>query len=247
MDIIEYAALKYYNSCVSEECLYVGMLFNNLTTNTRIFKTIKNFKRLESFDDEISIEFFKDYLTSIKDEVENNLFNYGKCFNMEAYIKPYVNELRFSSVKSEETNDTDFIENIAKLFLKFDYDKKQRLKKDTEKKYIKRILQSSNIKFNEDPIIGKYNETIRLDLVTDDYGIKLFKFEGKDLNRLITNAKAWSYSAREMKDERKILFLYDIDYKNSGKFDSIINILKEDAYKVMPYETGIDYITSNSM
>lgn len=37
MKKIEYAALKYYNSCVSEECLYVGMLFNNLTDNERTF------------------------------------------------------------------------------------------------------------------------------------------------------------------------------------------------------------------
>ncbi|EHI59941.1 MAG: hypothetical protein ACLTC4_14160 [Hungatella hathewayi] len=244
MDIIEYTALKYYNSCVSEECLYLGMLFNNLTKNTRVFKSIRNFKRLESFDDEINIEFFKDYLCSIKAEIEDNIFNYDKAFNLKEYIKPYVNELRFSSIKTEKTDDPDFIENMVKLFLKFDYDKKQRLSKETEKKYIKKVLKSSHIDFSEEPIIGKYNENIRLDLVTDNYGIKLFKFEGKDLTRLVTNAKAWAYNAREMKDAKKIVFLYDVDFENSEKFDTIIKILKEDAFKVMPYETGIDYITN---
>lgn len=245
MDIIEYAALKYYNSSVSEECLYVGMLFNNLSQNKRIFKSIKNFKRLSSFDDEICIEFFRDYLESIKTEVENSIFNYENIFNMNDYIKPFVNELRFSTIKSEKTDDPDFVENMAKLFLKFDYEKKQRLKKDTEKKYIKRVLKASNVNYNEDPVIGKHHETIRFDLVTDNYGIKIFKFENKELSRLITNAKAWAYSAREMKDTKKSVFLYDVDYKNSGEFDTIISILKEDAYKVMSFETGIDYITSN--
>ena len=118
------------------------------------------------------------------------------------------------------------------------------MSKETEKKYIKKVLKSSHIDFSEEPIIGKYNENIRLDLVTDNYGIKLFKFEGKDLTRLVTNAKAWAYNAREMKDAKKIVFLYDVDFENSEKFDTIIKILKEDAFKVMPYETGIDYITN---
>ncbi|WP_077612577.1 hypothetical protein [Clostridium sp. Marseille-P2415] len=244
MDTIEYTALKYYNSCISEECLYVGMLFNNLTTNTRIFKSIKNFKRLATFDDEISVDFFRDYLESIREEVENNIFNHNKEFNLSEYIKPFVNELRFSTIKTETTDDVNFIENITKLFLKFDYDKKHRLKKDTEKKYIKMVLKSSNINYTEEPIIGKHNESINFDLVTNDFGIKLFKFEEKELSRLIFTAKAWAYSAREMRNEKKTIFLYDIDILNSNKFDTIISILKEDAYKVMPVESGVDYITS---
>lgn len=243
MNTIEYTALKYYNSCVSEECLYVGMLFNNRTTNTRTFKSIRNFKRLAAFDDEISIDFFRDYLDSIKSEVETNIFNYDKEFNINEYVKPFVNELRFSDVKTEITDDVNFIENITKLFLKFDYDKKFRLKQKTEKKYIKMVLKSSNVDFTESPVIGKYNENINFDFVTNDYVIKLFQFENKDLTKLVSTAKTWAYSAREMKGQKNTIFLYDSDILDSDKFDIIISILKEDSYKVMPVESGIEYIT----
>ena len=41
---VEYASLKYYNNVISEECLYIGMLFHNLTTGKRDFRYISNFK-----------------------------------------------------------------------------------------------------------------------------------------------------------------------------------------------------------
>lgn len=247
MEKIEYAALKYYNSPVSEECLYVGMLFNNLSTQTRTFKSIKNFRRLSAFDDEISVPFFKDYLLSIKDDVENNLFNLNSEFNLREYAKPFVNELRFSSIRSEITDDLDFIENISKLFLKFDYEKKERLSKNTELKYIRRILKSANIPYSSNHSIkGLYNESITFDLVTQEYAIKYFKFKEKDLKKLISTAKTWSYNASELKNEKKTIFMYDSDIVHSSDFTIILNILKSDAERVLPIEAGIDFITTIS-
>lgn len=244
MKKIEYAALKYYNSCISEECLYVGMLFNNLTDNERKFVSIKNFKRLSVFDDDVDIEFFKDYLKSIKDEVETNIFNYDKDFVLKDYIRPFTNELRFSKITTVLTDESNFIENICKLYLKYDYDKKERLTKETEKHYIQRILKSSNISFSSDVIIGKHKEPIKFDFVTDDFVIKVFDFENKDLTRIISSAKTWSYNAREMKTKKKTIFLYDTDILDSEEFEMIKGILSEDAYKVLPVDRGIEYITA---
>lgn len=61
---------------ISEECLYIGMLYNNLTTGKRDFRYISNFGRLQSFDDEADIDFIKAYLEGIKQQVENNIFNF---------------------------------------------------------------------------------------------------------------------------------------------------------------------------
>lgn len=244
MKKIEYAALKYYNSCISEECLYVGMLFNNITDNERKFISIKNFRRLSVFDDDINIDFFKDYLKSIKDEVETNIFNYFKEFDMKEYIRPFTNELKFSKITSVETDESDFMENICKLYLKYDYDKKERLSKETEKHYIQRVLKSSNIPFTREPICGKHNEQIKFDFVTDDFVIKVFDFEDKDLTRIISSVKSWAYNAREMKEEKKTIFLYDSDILGSEEFRIIKSILSEDAYKVLPVDRGIEYITA---
>lgn len=244
MKKIEYVALKYYNSCISEECLYVGMLFNNLTDNERTFVSIKNFRRLAVFDDDVNIDFFKDYLKSIKDEVEANVFNYDKEFVLKDYIRPFTNELKFSKITTVETDEPDFIENICKLYLKYDYDKKERLTKETEKRYIQRVLKSSNIPFTREPISGKYNEQIKFDFVTDKYVIKVFDFDNKDLTRIISNAKSWAYNAREMKEERKTIFLYDSDILGSEEFEIIKSILSEDAYKVLPVDRGVEYLTA---
>ncbi len=188
MKKIEYVALKYYNSCVSEECLYVGMLFNNLTDNERTFVSIKNFKRLAVFDDDVNIEFFKDYLKSIKDEVEMNVFNYDKEFVLKDYIRPFTNELKFSKITTVETDEPDF--------------------------------------------------------VMDKFVIKVFDFDNKDLTKIISTAKSWAYNAREMKEEKKTIFLYDSDVLGSEEFKIIKSILSEDAYKVLPVDRGIEYLTT---
>ena len=39
---IEYAALNYYHSPISDECLCVGVLFHNVTNGQRDFKYISN-------------------------------------------------------------------------------------------------------------------------------------------------------------------------------------------------------------
>lgn len=247
MEKIEYAALKYYNSCISEECLYVGMLFYNVTTQTRTFNYIKNFSRLAVFDDEISIDFFKDYLSSIKEEAELNIFNYNKPFDLKEYTKPFVNELRFSKIRSETTDDPDFIENITKLFLKYDYDKKERLSVGTELKYIRRILKSSNVEYESKcSLKGKYNDTITFDIVTQDYAIKFFKFRDKKLSKLVSSARSWAYGAGELSGEKRVIFMYDEDVTDSCEFESIISILGSNAEKVLPVEAGIDYITTIS-
>ena len=41
---IEYAALNYYHSPISDECLCIGVLFHNVTTGQRDFKYISNFQ-----------------------------------------------------------------------------------------------------------------------------------------------------------------------------------------------------------
>ena len=74
---VEYAALKYFNNVISEECLYIGMLFHNLTTGKRDFRYISNFKRFRAFDDEADVSFIKAYLLGIKTQVENNILNYS--------------------------------------------------------------------------------------------------------------------------------------------------------------------------
>lgn len=116
--------------------------------------------------------------------------------------------------------------------------------KETEKHYIQRVLKLTDIPFTREPISGKYNEQIKFDFVTDKFAIKVFDFDNKDLTRIISNAKSWAYNAREMKEKKKTIFLYDSDILGSEEFEIIKNILSEDAYKVLPVDRGMEYLTA---
>ena len=111
---IEYAALNYYHSPISDECLCLGVLFHNLTTGKRDFKYISNFQRFHSFDDEADVDFVRLYLRGIKEEVETTLFNYADDFSVENYTRVFANEFRFSSVRSlAVAEDEDYVKNFT--------------------------------------------------------------------------------------------------------------------------------------
>ena len=246
MRTIQYAALNYYNSVVSGECLCLGVLFHDLSDDSRTFVFIHNFKRLEAFNDEINIDFVKMYLQSIKDEVETSLFNYKMKFDLQAYINTYVNEFRFSKVFQATTDDLNFIENTTKLFLRYDFEKSQRLNKDEEAYYLREMFKANKIHYSSNkPIQGTYKENIHFDFLTDQYAIKLFKYKNKKLNTLVSNAKIWSYNAKELKNTKKVTFLYDIDIVDSPQFTIIMDILSEHSYKTMTLEAGLQYILEN--
>lgn len=38
--------------------------------------------------------------------------------------------------------------------------------------------------------------------------------------------------------------MYDLDISESKEFETILRILKEDAYRVLPIESGLEYITT---
>ena len=116
---IEYAALNYYHSPISDECLCIGVLFHNVTTGQRDFKYIANFQRFQAFDVEADVDFVKLYLRGIKEEIENSAFD--KEFDLASYIRVYANEFRFSSVRTLSVNETEnYVEDLSKIYLKYD-------------------------------------------------------------------------------------------------------------------------------
>lgn len=242
MSRIEYAALKYYNNIISEECLYIGMLYNNLTTGKRDFRYISNFSRLQSFDDEADIDFIKAYLEGIKQQVENNIFNYNTSFDMKEFSRFYVNEFKFSDITVIDVDDNeDYVVNLTKMFLKFDFNKKQRLSKNEEKKYIRKILSSSNVKLSEPRVSGIYNENVNFDYLIDDIAIKVFTFKEKNTLKLIPSAKQWAFSAQELKGRYRVVFLYDDDTDGTSDTKIILQILKQYA-EVYRIQDGLNYV-----
>ena len=71
----------------------------------------------------------------------------------------------------------------------------------------------------------------------------MFSFKGKNLKRLIGNARQWSFAADEIEEHKQVLFIYDSDYEDIDNLGVIINILSKNA-KVLKLDAGMDYILS---
>lgn len=242
MSQIEYFALNYFHSPISDECLCLGLLFHNITTGQRDFRYISNFKRFQAFDDEADVNFVRAYLRGIKEDIEESAFNDNKTFDLQSYIKVYANEFRFSTVKklSVEENE-DYAENLTKIYLKYDLAKSQRLNGNEEKKLIKRVLESNNLDYSNGKISGEFKDEISFDYQLDRLCIKHFSFKGKNLRRVISSARQWSFAAGEMTGIKEVLFIYDSDFADKDNLKIILNILSKYAI-VLQLDESVDYI-----
>lgn len=242
---VKFSVLSYYPSIVTDENINVGILFFNETTNQRSFYIMKNWKRLESFDDEIDISFMKHYLEGIKHEVIGDCFFGDGIFTIEEYTKFYVNDLRFSKIQEANLDKSELDEFILltqKVHMRLDYKKSDRLKRDEEIKYIKSLMRANKVQYSVSPLKGSFDEPIVYDYTVGDYGFKNFTFEGKEMNRLISNAKNWAFTAMENSDRYKTVFVYDVEKKDSVRYSQIMKILSKYAYKVMNTTDVINFI-----
>lgn len=246
---VKFSILSYFPSFITNESINVGILFHNIDNNIRVFETTTNWARIKAFDDELDIEYLKLILKGIENEVVNvDLTNYKKEFNLKEYTHFYVNELKFSDVMISNTdNFKEFIKDTKKVFLRYDYDRKDRPNIQQQISYIKNLLKDNSIDYEIKDVKGIFEENVRFDYIIDNYAFKLFTFENKRLNNIISNAKSWAFTAEELKDTYKIVFIYDVEIKDNPIFNSIINILSKSAFKVMKLGEAIDFLLKFKM
>lgn len=244
---VEFSVLSYHPSLVTDENINVAIAFSVAPSNKREFYITNNWKRLESFDDELDISFMKKDLRGIKADFENSLFNDCSEFDMRDFVRFYVNELRFSHIEEVEVDNTlDFIECTKKVYMRFDYDHDKRLGKDKEIKYYKRLLREKQIKYQTKPIQGAFEERVQFDFTLGNHGFKFFTFENKNLNRMIDSAKSWAYTAKSLEDRFSVFFVFDIEEQDSDAFCAIRNILGRDA-TIVTREKVIPLVAQLSM
>lgn len=236
-----FSILRY--QLITDEFMNIGILFHNLSTDERKLEIITNWKRVQNFDDEVDINILKIVVEGIKEEIDSNLFNKNYSFDIYEYPIKYVNELRFTTVYEAETPDFEkFIELTRKNILRYDYDKLSRPNKNEQLKIMKELMKSSAIEYSSKQIAGVYQEKVSYDYIIGKYAFKVFTFEEKKIANIISSAKAWAYTAIEMKDKYETVFLYDKDIDNNNNFNSIISILKNSGSKVIKVDEGMEYI-----
>lgn len=165
----------------------------------------------------------------------------GICV-MDENTEVFANEFKFSTIKKLNVGENeDYVDALTKVYLKYDLAKSQRLNRNEEKKLIKCVLETNNLEYSNGRISGEFNDEIPFDYQLENLCIKHFSFKGKNLRRVISNARQWSFAASEMAGVKKVLFIYDSDFEDRDNLKIIINILSKHA-EVLQMDEGMDYI-----
>lgn len=244
--VLKYSILRYSPSKIAGEQINLGIIFDAEADTYREFRYSKKFSRVSNFDDEVDIDVVKGLLKQIKQDVEGTLFSYGN-FDIDDYVNYYINDFSFEKPKQIIYEDmSEVLESLYKTYFRFEFDKADRPTKEDDKKMVARILRDSGKKLiNERSIFGKYHDKVTYDIVTDDYKIKFFDFDNKDLNKLVNSAKAWAWNGRHNTgSELIIIYRYsdEISKHHNEEFDVIMNILDESNVKVVNIDKGLQLL-----
>lgn len=130
--------------------------------------------------------------------------------------------------------------------MRYDFDKRVRPKKKEELAFLKLILKDKNIKSENKVIKGLYEDSIVFDYVFEDFGIKLFNFEENALPKIINHIKTWTYNARELKNQYRIIITYtkdnDFDIEKNIHFQAIKNIVNDsDIDRIIEFDKCLDF------
>ncbi len=245
--LMKYSVLRYSPSRVSGEHINLGILFDAPEDSFYEFRYIRKYTRLATFDDELNIENVKVLLHDIKSDVDGNIF-IGNAFNIDEYVKFFINDFCFEKPKAISYEKIEeVVASLHKAYFRFEYEKRERPTADDDRKILARIIESSGKTISKRNCLnGEFDDKITYDLITDDYKIKLFDYDNKDLSRTISNAKTWAWNAMKNKGQ-KVMFVYrydDPDVSQKASFDTIINILKDSGADVVDMETGMSRLQS---
>lgn len=244
MDKCVYTTIEYFPKVFTNESINVGFIFHNVTKGTIKFLKAKNKKRIISFDDELIFEDYIMLMDAFEDFIvepfKTTLFgekNVLLCHN-EDYLNSiknnFLNEFRFSNIMKINSNDPlkDF-EEYSKIYLYFDYEKKERLKDDDISRILRRQLkqQLSNInanyeeKFSTVKIAG-YGEPMKLDFkIGENIYVKVLDIRSDSFSKLNT-AKIWAFNKQYFDNHNSILIFAITSKPESVEERAYYEILK---------------------
>lgn len=244
--ILNYSVLRYSPLRIAGEYINLGIIFDAGKDEYREFRYSKKISRVTNFDDELDAEVIKQLLRRIKEDVEGNLLT-TNYFDINEYTKFFVNAFCFEKPRQISYEDLgETVESLYKLYFRFEFEKEERPTREDDQKIVARIFNESGIKTaRNQAVCGAFNDQITYDIVTDDYKIKLFDFDDKDLKRLINSARSWAWIAdHDAEDNVMIMYRYSNDGArgHNDEFSVILNILNASKATVMTVENGISSI-----
>lgn len=209
---------------LSGERINLGILFSEESTGYHSFYYTKNFNRLKSFDDDLDKSVVKTLLAGIEKEISDYWNEYQS--NIEEFIKFYINDYRFETTQAIVYEDLyETVNDLIRVYFRFDLEKDNRPSKNEDQKIIANLISASGAKFRKNQkTSGIYNENIIYDIITDDYYIKIFDFDGKNLKRCVNTAKVWAWNCIHESKPIYIVYRYS---ENDPTYSSEFSIIEE--------------------
>lgn len=250
--IIRYSVFRYSPSRISGESINLGVLLYDPETDNREFRCTKKYGRISKFDDTLNINDVKLLLNSVKEDAEQNLFNIGKKFDINEYTRRFDSNYYFDRIKTLEysTSFEEVCERIFKTYFRFDFPMSERPSSRDDINLLKDLLSSRcNETVEKDQYItGVCNDRAKYDILTDEYCIKVFNFDGKELSRVIDNAKVWAWNGNHSNGSRTpiVIYRYNSEKNVDDNFQIIKSIFKEAGIRFYGIEEGMDYLQKTS-
>lgn len=199
MYTVEYSILQYSPDLFANESINVGIAFYVKERNERYFEIMQRKSRLFSFDDELDREFTTATLNGIKDDWINTNSVFDSHKNLQSFIKYYVNEFHFSSIKVQSNvKDLDtYLDHTKRYFLGLSMDKSNRLSKQESLMYISNYFKKDMFPSIPNHVEkGRLGDPMHFDLFANSprdvsVGIKLLK----NHSHSTTHLRSWLYFA----------------------------------------------------
>ncbi len=241
---LKYSVLRYSPAKISGEFINLGILFSEESVNFHAFYYSKNIARIAKFDDMLDPKVLREFLSGIMQDIEG--FSTELFFDIDYYVKFYINDYEFEKPKIIEYDDLDeIVDALKKTYFRFDYPKNERPTKFEDQRILADLIMASGTDFSRNKAVqGKYSESIHYDLVTADYYVKLFDFDGKDLKRCINTAKTWAWNSN-YDDGKKVYIFYRYSQKkpeDSKEFKIISDIFNDSRADFFSIEESADVL-----
>jgi hypothetical protein len=234
---VKYALMQYVPSFERDERINVAVLLHSTSDKYLSIKLIENWKRLKEFDDEIDIDFMKNYLKTFKEQFSYNPLNINDIdiddeMLIEKITQYYINQFVFKICEiSIESTCEQFLEKLKNNYLYFDIDKKKRVSKKESIDFFSEILRGKNIQYEliggKNSLIGNYNEKINVDMKIQDKYYKIINFNDSNISTYIPTIKMWMLNALELKENKEELIFIVNEQIIDERINTFITMLEK--------------------
>ena len=102
---LKYSVFKYSPFASPDKETSLGILFSEESIGYRFFYHVEDLERIAGLDEKLSKPAIKEFLLGVEEEVSDDRYNNG--FDIDRFIKYYINNYKFDMPKTVQYDDLD--------------------------------------------------------------------------------------------------------------------------------------------